>query len=374
MSLSFSKANKEWTDLVRACLTYGRSETVRGLTTTEILGNQSVIDMRYPMVTHPDRKIGYSFMPAEAAWILSGDNRTSTIVPYAKVLAQFSDDGEFFNGAYGPPLIDQIPYIIKTLQNDLCSRQAVATIWRQKPGASKDIPCTISVQWMVRKMKMGSETQYQTKYGASGPTFNFSEMLPADERLCCFVNMRSSDIWLGWPYDVFNWSMVSGYLVAHLQKKGAPVGLGMLVLNAGSQHIYTANIEGAKNVAKRGPAEEFLYEPFNPGNFISKPDALIEHLRNVADRKWDAPTWDRTQWMREIKTHVEKKDARRTDINAELAKARLAAASRPKTDLTGLFDRLLGHGNPRPGTEEARPRGSTKRPVARSRRWAADRD
>ena len=51
-------------------------------------GHRTVIPMNRPVVTVPSRGLGTRFLVAEPAWILSGDNRLSTILPYARRIAE----------------------------------------------------------------------------------------------------------------------------------------------------------------------------------------------------------------------------------------------------------------------------------------------
>src|SRR5690606_8643123 len=61
------------------------------------------------------------------------------------------------------------------------------------------------------------------------------------------ASMRSSDLWLGHPYDIFNFSAVAFALVLDLNMKvrneggSVPYTLGNLHLTAGSKHIYERN-------------------------------------------------------------------------------------------------------------------------------------
>lgn len=210
-------------------------------------------------------------MCAEAAWILSGDNRVDTIAPFSRMISKFSDDGLTFSGAYGPPIIDQLPYIINSILVDQFTRQAVLTIWRQKPGVSKDIPCTISAQWVLRKNEQG-----------------------AGRLLHCFVNMRSSDVWLGVPYDWFNFTMISGFILLGLKWRSQSglfddAMLGNLYFTAGSQHLYEQHWEQGKNCVFKGEPL-FSYEPFNTFGYYDAPYKLVDHLWAVARGKKDLVT------------------------------------------------------------------------------------
>jgi len=110
----------------------GQEVGPRGHMTREVLAAQTKIPMKSPVLTVRERKLGYKFMAAEAAWILSGDNRVATIEPYSKVIAQFSDDGERFFGSYGPKVVDQISYVVDKLIEDESTRHGLINIWREK--------------------------------------------------------------------------------------------------------------------------------------------------------------------------------------------------------------------------------------------------
>lgn len=206
-------ATENWLELLADIMQAGSHVTVRGRNITELLNRKATIDMQQPIVNVKERKLGLGFLYAEAAWILSGRNDVASIAPFAKNISNFSDDGTFFQGAYGPQIIQQLPYIIQCFTKDLYTRQAVINIWKSSPRDSKDIPCTLTAQFMVR-----------------------------GTLLHCFVNMRSSDAWLGVPYDWFNFSMLSGYILELLKAVNPTLELGFLHFNAASQHIYEDDI------------------------------------------------------------------------------------------------------------------------------------
>jgi thymidylate synthase len=229
-------ADLQWRTLLRSLCTNGFDQSPRGLETVELLACQSVVSMTHPVVSAPTRKLSYQFMAAEALWIMNGDCRVATIAPFAPSIAKFSDDGVRFFGAYGPKVVQQLPYVVNKLMQDPSSRQAVLTIWRENPPITRDYPCTVAVQWMIR-----------------------------NGVLHCVDTMRSSDIWLGWPYDIFNFSMLSLLIGLRLRECGIQVELGSICLNAGSQHLYQKNMKGALDVIAedayhRGP--EFLIADF----------------------------------------------------------------------------------------------------------------
>lgn len=250
--------NKTWIDLLENVIANGSVCTPRGTNTLEILGHQSKIDMsRPPAVYVPGRGLSYKFMVGEAWWILSGGNRVSEISPYLPRITQYSDDGVMFNGAYGPPVVSQLSYVVDSLGRDIDSRQAVLTIWNRNPRPSKDIPCTLAMQWLIR-----------------------------DNRLHCVTTMRSSDSWVGWVYDVFNFTMISTWVLIELRRRRYKnLQLGNLILTCGSQHIYESNLSDARDMVekykKNAPPQRELF-PLLSEDFRSG-EAFVSTLKLVAD-------------------------------------------------------------------------------------------
>jgi thymidylate synthase len=217
--------------------------------THEIPNGQVAMDIRRPIVSLVNRRLGYRFMAREAWWILSGRNDVATIGEFGDV-ARFSDDGQFFFGAYGPRLVDQLPYLIDILSKDFATRQAVATIWRESPKVTRDVPCSLSVQFLVR-----------------------------GGHLHCFYNMRSSDVWLGAPYDWFSFSMFTCYLLLCLRQTNEfwyRVNPGTLYYTAASCHLYDEHFPKALDIVTDplvwGPCRELQIDEFRT------PHQLIDHL------------------------------------------------------------------------------------------------
>lgn len=185
----------------------------RGMEVKEQLSGHYQVEMP-AYITLIDRKVNVPFMLAEAAWIISGSNRLEDITPYMKRYANFSDDGVFLRGAYGPKVVDQLGYVVDSIEKDQDTRQAFLNIWRERPGTSKDIPCTTSIQFLLREGKLN-----------------------------IVVTMRSQDIVLGYTYDVFTFSMIAKSVQLLLRARGIESELGTLYLNAGSLHIYERHYE-----------------------------------------------------------------------------------------------------------------------------------
>ena len=272
-----SSTNMTWLGLLNRILASGSKPTCRGYRTQETIASITHIDMTAPVLTLSRRKVGYKFMCAEAAWVLSGDNRLATIQPFAAMMEKFSDEGQFLSGAYGPKVVDQLPYILESLVQK-GSRQAVLNIWRERPGPSADIPCTLSVQFLIR-----------------------------DNRLHLIDTMRSSDAWLGVPYDWFTFSMLGAYVCLLLHEIGVTDILpGTLTMVAGSQHLYDTGfgytILDAENCVNRTGDIDFLYTPLDVTEFLT-PDDFLTHLWKLAYGEEHSH-----HWLAELEGHYDHKE------------------------------------------------------------------
>lgn len=197
-----------WRTLIGDLFIRGQKSSPRGFLTREILNvTIEVSEGLNNIIVSNERNLNYRFMIAEWLWIMGGLNDVESLAQYNSVMKTFSDDGAILNGAYGPRLSSQWDYIVKNLESSHDSRQAVSTIWTPSPEPSKDIPCTVSLQWLIR-----------------------------NEKLHCVVNMRSSDVWLGLPYDYFSFSQLTNMVSS---KVGIPVG--SVTMNLGSSHLYDRN-------------------------------------------------------------------------------------------------------------------------------------
>lgn len=210
----------------------------RGVTLT-------LLDPSRNIITHKLRTLNYHFMVAEWLWMLFGLEDVKTIAGYNKQIAQFSDDGEKFFGAYGPRFRRDIVNVVELLRRDLDSRQAILCTWRPEAltRATKDVPCTLTWQFFVRR-----------------------------GTLELHVNMRSNDVWLGLPYDLFNFTQIQRHIAALLD-----VDVGQYVHHVGSLHLYEKNLDQANSVLKNG----WLVN--DVGATPAPPGWLDDHLRYILE-------------------------------------------------------------------------------------------
>lgn len=264
-----SSADNAWLlALNNAFKNYDFISSPRGMKVREVMGFTSVIDMEEPVITIRERSLSYRLMTGEAVWILNGDDSLAGIVQYNKRMAEFSDDGTSLFGAYGPRVAEQLDYVINALTKDRDTRQAVMTLWRKNPMPSKDIPCTVALVFQIR-----------------------------ENHLHCHVFMRSSDVWLGLPYDIFAFTMIASKVACDYNDvNDNPVEMGLLHVTAASSHLYDTHWEAARALVGDLPSVR---------SFDTMPQDLIRNgdwtgiLRSLlVSRDFDAtnPGFDAPKW------------------------------------------------------------------------------
>lgn len=206
---------KQWWDLLNQEASSGIRHTSRdGAVAAEILNAITVVENpRRPIVEHEDRNMSLNYAVGEFLWYMSGTNRVSAITPYGKAWNELTDDGQTTNSAYGYRIFekygfDQMEFVEELLSKDPSSRQAVVHIKDASNVPTKDVPCTLTLQFLIR-----------------------------DNKLHCTATMRSNDIWLGMPYDFFAFMNFQVILAMRLG-----VDVGTYTHQAASLHLYDRNV------------------------------------------------------------------------------------------------------------------------------------
>lgn len=224
-TLSAPRFNELYPQLITLIRDQGEDASPRGTTTREIHPVMlQVEDPTQHILTAYGRPINVTFAMAEVIWILAGRKDVRFLEYFNSQIAQFSDDGVFFNAAYGDRLrhsfgFDQLADMERTLRDDPHSRQAVMSIWHPEYDRgwdhsprgqgwykrhTKDRACNLLAQGMIRN---GELHWLQTQ--------------------------RSNDAVLGVPY---NWCQFSHIQRVMADRLGVAVGKYTHVVN--SMHIY----------------------------------------------------------------------------------------------------------------------------------------
>jgi thymidylate synthase len=158
----------------------------------------------------------------ELLWYLSGSNATDQIAHYISRYSEYDEDGIVYGG-YGPRLrggADQLATVIGLLRKRPSTRRAVIQIFDRADLLQdhEDVPCTCTLQFLSR-----------------------------DARLDLIAYMRSNDVFIGLPHDVFCFSMIQ-----ELVARSVGVEVGQYIHFVGSLHLYDANAEDAHRFLGEG--------------------------------------------------------------------------------------------------------------------------
>jgi len=244
-------ANRAWRDTVADVLKHGqavapqKSTGAGGRYSFELIAHTMSFDMKYPIVTIKPNT-SWLYMVSEPLWVIAGSNRLDWSAEIEKIQAPYSDDGYRLAGAYGMPFKQQLTYVANKLNEDTNSRQAVMTIWRRNPPLSKDIPCTTSLQFLVR-----------------------------GGYIHCIVTMRSSDVGMGLPYDMLTFTCMAAEVASKLKE---PVELGSCIVVAGSRHVYKDQMDKLNFIVKNDFPADNEYLPWS----MWKWPAIKETMYKIA--------------------------------------------------------------------------------------------
>ena len=166
------------------------------------------------------RKMPIRYAVGELLWYNSRNNTAQSISTFSKFWKNISNDDGTVNSNYGHCIhdkfgFDQWDMVVDLLKKDKSTRQAILHIKEARDilnNPTKDLNCTISLQFLIRNNKLDMIT-----------------------------TMRSNDIWLGLPYDVFNFTCMQIQMAMTLG-----VEIGVYYHNVGSLHLYTKDVEKLK--------------------------------------------------------------------------------------------------------------------------------
>lgn len=163
----------------------------------------------------PERDANPFFHFMEGLWMLAGRNDVEWISQFSGKIAEFSDDGEIFHGAYGYRWrnhfeADQLDRVVDMLRTNPGDRRAVLSMWDAGSDLGregKDFPCNTQIMFRVRGKVL-------------------------DMTVC---NRSNDIIWGCYGANAVHMSMLQEYMAARI---GVDVGVYYQVSN--NWHTYTA--------------------------------------------------------------------------------------------------------------------------------------
>ena len=233
---------KIYQDLLRHILANGYSKDDRtGTGTTSVFGYQMRFDLNegFPLVT--TKKIHLKSVIYELLWFLKGDTNIGYLNEHGvRIWNEWADPNGDFGPVYGAPwrnwngeAIDQLKAVVDTLKHNPESRRIIVSAWN--PSVLPDT------------RKSFAENVANGK-AALPPCHALFQFYVADGKLSCQLYQRSADVFLGVPFNIASYALLTMMLaqVCDLQ-------LGDFVHTFGDVHIYNNHREQVALQLSRTP-------------------------------------------------------------------------------------------------------------------------
>jgi len=257
---------RQYHDLMRLVLETGAVKTDRtGTGTLSVFGHQMRFDLSdgFPLVT--TKKLHVRSIIHELLWFIAGDTNIRYLNENGVTIwDEWADENGDLGPVYGkqwrswPALdgstIDQLGKVVEMIRRTPDSRRLVVSAWNPAEIEAMALPpCHMMFQFYV-----------------------------ADGRLSCQLYQRSADIFLGVPFNIASYALLT-MMVAQV------TGLepGDFVHTLGDAHLYSNHLDQARQQLERTPKplpvmklnpavrrlEDFRYEDFELVGY--SPDAAI---------------------------------------------------------------------------------------------------
>ncbi|MGV2887229.1 thymidylate synthase [Paenibacillus taichungensis] len=241
---------KSYLDLIQDIMVNGVHKGDRtGTGTVSVFGRQLRFDLSegFPLVT--TKRIHLKSVVHELLWFLSGDTNISYLKENdVKIWDAWADENGDLGPVYGSQWrtweapngekVDQIAAVIDSIKNNPDSRRHLVSAWNVAEISNMKLPpCHFAFQFYV-----------------------------AEGKLSCMLNMRSVDTFLGLPFNIASYA-----LLTHMIAQQCDLEVGEFIWSGGDVHIYTDHVEQVKTQLKR--------EPFKLPKLIikRKPDSIFDY-------------------------------------------------------------------------------------------------
>lgn len=265
---------QQYLDLLDHILENGSQKGDRtGTGTLSCFGYQMRFDLEegFPVLT--TKKLHLKSIIHELLWFLKGD----TNIQYLKengvrIWDEWADENGNLGPVYGHQWrnwnsegIDQITEVINSIKNNPNSRRMMVSAWN--PSVMPDT--SISFAENVANGK-----------AALPPCHAFFQFYVADGKLSCQLYQRSADVFLGVPFNIASYALLTMMVAQVCELKP-----GEFVHTFGDVHLYNNHLEQAKTQLQRTPKElptmkmnpnikdifEFTFDDFELANYNPDP-------------------------------------------------------------------------------------------------------
>jgi len=219
-------------DLLAHVLAHGTPKGDRtGTGTLSVFGHQLRYDLSqgFPLVT--TKRVHLRSIVHELLWFLRGDSNVRWLQEHGvRIWNEWADEDGELGPVYGVQWrswpapdgrhIDQIAQVLDTIRTDPDSRRMVVSAWNVAELDRMALqPCHALFQFHV-----------------------------ADGRLSCQLYQRSADLFLGVPFNIASYS-----LLTHMVAQQTGLEVGDFIWTGGDCHIYANHVEAVREQLSREP-------------------------------------------------------------------------------------------------------------------------
>ncbi len=241
---------KQYLDLMQRVLDDGVERTDRtGVGTISVFGGQMRFNLQdgFPLIT--TKKLHLKSIIHELLWFLQGETNVRYLHENGvRIWNPWADEHGELGPVYGKQwrrwgtkegeTIDQIQELIDGLRNNPASRRLIVNAWNVGELANMALPpCHMMFQCYV-----------------------------AHGRLSLQLYQRSVDVFLGLPFNIASYS-----LLTHMLAQQANLEVGDFVWTGGDIHLYTNHLEQAKLQLSREPY------PLPKLKIVRQPDSIFDY-------------------------------------------------------------------------------------------------
>jgi len=285
MSEIVLKDMSEYPSVVRRVFVTGERRAPRGLMTYD-MGFTTIVLLNATsgMPLGVGRALNPAIGAVEAIQLIAGISSPELVLKVAPQFERYSEPDDMlpgarmFWGAYGERVKLQALAQIKKLTSDPLTRQAIITLWDpwlDNIDGKHDYPCTIALHFFIR-----------------------------DGLLDMNTIMRSNDVWLGLPYDVFQFTQLQATMARALGTEP-----GVYRHTTLSLHLYERDIDAAEDLFQAyadnmGQVRKNYRETFQPQGFGRLGDSfnqimlrarMILHNEELVGEATPSERWYRDQ-------------------------------------------------------------------------------
>lgn len=227
-----TQTQTQYEDLLRHVLKNGTPKSDRtGTGTRSVFGHQLrfPLDQGFPLVT--TKRVHFKSVAHELLWFLRGDGNVGWLREHGVTIwDEWADPSGDLGPVYGVQWrswptpsgehVDQITEVLRTLRTDPDSRRMVVSAWNVGELSKMALqPCHALFQFYV-----------------------------ADGRLSCQLYQRSADLFLGVPFNIASYA-----LLTHLVAAQTNLDVGDFVWTGGDCHLYDNHVTQAEQQLSRDP-------------------------------------------------------------------------------------------------------------------------